>query len=170
MIIIDENFPDSQRQLLRGWRISFKQVAVEIGRGGMKDDEIIPMLHQLKQVTFFTLDDDFFRPDLRHAGYCLIYLDVSQYESAAFIRRVLHHPEQNTKKKRMGRVIRLSHAGLFIWELHHAEKLAYTLRNIGQDLFDIDAFLGEARRLRELTAEYLVTDERLTSAKTENQP
>jgi hypothetical protein len=26
MIILDENFPDSQRQLLKGWRISFKQV------------------------------------------------------------------------------------------------------------------------------------------------
>lgn len=26
MILIDENFPDSQRQLLQGWRISFEQV------------------------------------------------------------------------------------------------------------------------------------------------
>ncbi|MCP4373884.1 MAG: hypothetical protein GY797_38145 [Deltaproteobacteria bacterium] len=42
MIIIDENLPDSQRQLLQGWRVSFKQVAFEIGREGLKDDEIIP--------------------------------------------------------------------------------------------------------------------------------
>jgi hypothetical protein len=85
MIILDENFPDSQRQLLQGWRISFKQVAFEIGREGLKDDEIIPLLHQLNRPTFFTLDDDFFKPKLRHAQYCLIYLDVAQYESAAFI-------------------------------------------------------------------------------------
>ena len=34
MIILDENLPDSQRQLLQGWRISFKQIAFEIGREG----------------------------------------------------------------------------------------------------------------------------------------
>lgn len=48
MIILDENFPGSQRQLLQGWRISFKQVAFEIGREGLKDDKIIPLLHQLE--------------------------------------------------------------------------------------------------------------------------
>jgi hypothetical protein len=126
MIIIDENFPESQRQLLRGWRISFRQIAVEIGREGMKDDEIIPMLHQLKQPTFFTLDEDFFDPTLRHAGYCLIYLYVNQYDSAAFIRRILRHPQLNTKQKRMGCVIRSSHAGLFIWKLHQDEKVTQT--------------------------------------------
>jgi len=29
MILIDENFPDSQRQLLQGWRVSLKQIAFE---------------------------------------------------------------------------------------------------------------------------------------------
>ena len=125
MIIIDENFPESQRQLLRGWRISFRQVAVEIGREGMKDDEIIPMLHQLRQPTFFTLDEDFFDRSLRHAGYGLIYIDVNQYESAAFVRRTLRHPLLNTKQKRMGCVIRVSHAGLMIWQLHHETKLTH---------------------------------------------
>ena len=122
MIILDENFPDSQRQLLRGWRVSFRQIAFEIGREGMKDDEIIPLLHGLNRPTFFTLDDDFFKPRLRHGQYCLIYLDVAQYESAAFIRRVLKHPELSTKAKRMGKVIRISHAGLMIWELHAEDR------------------------------------------------
>ena len=122
MIVLDENFPDSQCQRLIGWRISFKQVAFEIGREGLKDDEIIPLLHQLDQPTFFTLDDDFYNPRLRHPRYCLVYLDVTQYESAAFIRRTLKHPEFNTKAKRMGNVIRVSHAGLTIWKLHAPEK------------------------------------------------
>lgn len=39
MIILDENFPDSQRQILRGWRVPFKQIAFEIGREGVKDTE-----------------------------------------------------------------------------------------------------------------------------------
>jgi hypothetical protein len=118
MIILDENFPDSQRQLLKGWRVLFRQIAFEIGREGMKDDEIIPLLHGLNGPTFFTLDDDFFKPRLRHGQYCLIYLDVAQYESAAFIRRTLKYPDLSTKAKRMGKVIRVSHAGLLIWKLH----------------------------------------------------
>ena len=105
MIILDENLPDSQRQLLRGWRISFRQIAFEIGREGMKDDEVIPLLHGLNRPTFFTLDEDFFKPVLRHKGYCLIYLDVIQYEAAAFIRRTLKHSVLDTKTKRMGKVI-----------------------------------------------------------------
>jgi hypothetical protein len=126
MIILDENFPDSQRQLLQGWRILFKQVAFEIGREGLKDDEIIPLLHQLNKPTFFTLDDDFFKRQLCHAQYCLIYLDVAQYESATFIRRTLKHHDFNTKAKRMGHVIRISHKGLTVWQLHAEEKTQFS--------------------------------------------
>jgi len=122
MIILDENFPDSQRQLLKGWRISFRQIAFESGREGMKDDEIIPLLHGLNRPTFFTLDVDFFKPRLRHGQYCLIYLDVAQYESASFIRRTLKHPDLSTKAKRMGKVIRVSHAGLMVWELYAEDR------------------------------------------------
>lgn len=48
----------------------------------MKDDEIIPLLHGLNRPTFFTLDDDFFKPNLRHAQYCLIYLEQYLQERA----------------------------------------------------------------------------------------
>jgi len=58
----------------------------------------------LNEPTFFTLDDGFFKPKLRHAQYCLIILDVAQYESAAFIRKTLKHPHFNTKAKRMGNI------------------------------------------------------------------
>jgi hypothetical protein len=126
MIILDENFPDSQRQLLQGWRISFKQVAFEIGREGLQDDEIIPLLHQLKKPTFFTLDDDFFNPKLCHAAYCLIYLDVAQYESATFVRRTLKHPDFDTKAKRIGNIIRVSHKGLTVWKLNAEEKIHFS--------------------------------------------
>jgi hypothetical protein len=126
MIVLDENFPDSQRQLLQGWRISFRQVAFEIGREGLRDDEIIPLLHQLKRPTFFTLDDDFFKPKLCHAEYCLIYLDVAQYESAAFIRRTLRDANFDTKAKRMGNVIRVSHTGLTVWKLNAKEKVHFS--------------------------------------------
>jgi hypothetical protein len=41
-------------------------------------------------------------------------LDTEQYEGASFIRRFLQHENLNTKTKRMGRVIRITHAGMNI--------------------------------------------------------
>jgi hypothetical protein len=122
MNVLDENVLASQRHLLRGWRIPFRQIAHEIGRQGMDDDEIIPLLHGLRQPTFFTLDDDFYKRNLCHARYCLVYLNVRHSEAAIFVRRLLRHPEFDTQTKRMGAVIRVSHAGLSVWRLHAEEE------------------------------------------------
>jgi hypothetical protein len=121
VIILDENIPDSQRQLLRSWRIQVSQVGHEVGRQGIKDKEIIPLLHGLKAVTFFTRDIGFYNRQLCHAEYCLGCLAVSQYEVASFIRRFLKYSDFNTKAKRMGKVIRLTHMRLQVWRFH-AEK------------------------------------------------
>jgi hypothetical protein len=87
----------------------------------IKDEEIIPLLHSLTKLTFFTLDEDFFKPCLCHGDYRLIYLDAAQYESAAFVRRTLKHPDFNSTAKHMGKVIVLSYAGLIVWTLYAAE-------------------------------------------------
>lgn len=121
MNILDENIPESQRQLLRSWRIQVRQIGHEIGKRGMKDEAIIPLLHRFRSVTFFTRDIGFYESKLCHANYCLVCLAVSQYEVASFIRRFLHHPAFNTRTKRMGKVIRVTHLGMRIWQLH-AEK------------------------------------------------
>ncbi len=84
----------------------------------MKDNEIIPYLQQLRRPTFFTRDDGFFKPQLCHARYSLIYVDVEKSEAAVFIRRLLKHAEFNTQAKRMGNVIRVSHSGLACWRIH----------------------------------------------------
>ncbi len=89
---------------------------------GMKDDEIIPLLHQLDRPTFFTLDGDFYNRRLCHGGYCLVHLDVEEEMVAEFVRRLLRHRELNTKAKRMGRVIRASTTGLAIWRIHHDQE------------------------------------------------
>jgi hypothetical protein len=116
--ILDENIIDSQRRLLNSWRIPVRQIGYEIGQKGMKDREIIPFLHQLNQPTFFTRDDDFYERRLCHAGYCLVYLEVRKEEAAIFVRRVLRQTAFKTKAKRMGKVIRASHVGLALWNLH----------------------------------------------------
>ncbi len=84
----------------------------------MKDEQVIPLLHKLRYVSFFTRDLGFYRRRLCHANYCSVILAVGQYEVASFIRRFLKHPKFNTKSKRMGRVIRITHIGMQIWQLH----------------------------------------------------
>ena len=118
MNVLDENLPDSQRQLLRSWRIRVRQIGNEISRQGIKDDEIIPLLHHIGSVTFFTRDMGFYRRHLYHPNYCLVCLSVGQFEAASFIRRFLKHPTFNTRAKRMGKVIRVSHTGIQMWKLH----------------------------------------------------
>ena len=121
MIILDENFPESQRQLLKAWRVPVRQIGVEISRKGIQDDEIIPLLLRGRRSTLFTLDNDFYLRRLCHARYCLVCVDVAQYEAAAFVRRLLRHKDFDTETKRVAAVVRLSHAGVFLWRLH-AEK------------------------------------------------
>ena len=80
-------------------------------------EETIPLLRQQRNPTFFTRDAGFYRPALRHRGYCLVVTGVGQNEVAAFIRRFLRHPDFDTQAKRMGKVVRISHAGLTGWRL-----------------------------------------------------
>jgi len=116
--ILDENIPKNQRQLLERWRIHVRQIGVNVGRPGMQDDEIIPLLQRLSRPTFFTRDGDFYERRLCHARYSLVYMAVEKYEVAIFVRRLLHHPEFDTQAKRMGAVIRVSAAGLSLWRSH----------------------------------------------------
>ncbi|MGR3319377.1 MAG: hypothetical protein ACUZ8O_12985 [Candidatus Anammoxibacter sp.] len=73
MIIIDENFPESQRRLLLSWRINIRQVGIEVGRKGLKDNEIIPLLLKYKNPTFFSLDFDFYDRKICHPKYCIAF-------------------------------------------------------------------------------------------------
>lgn len=116
MNILDENILQDQRRLLSTQRVPVRQIGYEVGQRGMKDEAIIPLLLTLRRPTFFTLDADFYRPALCHARYCLVLLDVSQNETAAFIRRFLRHREFDTQVKRLGTVVKVSYAGLSVWQ------------------------------------------------------
>ncbi len=125
MNILDENIIDNQRQLLRSWRISTRQIGHEVGRQGIKDKEIIPLLHQLRRPTFFTRDSDFYERNLCHTRYCLVYLAVEKNEAATFVRRLLRHREFDTQARRMGAVIRVSHVGLTVWRLYAEREIRF---------------------------------------------
>ena len=126
MNILDENIIENQCQLLIKWRVSFRQIGVDIGRDGMDDAEIITLLHQLRNPTFFTRDDDFYRKELRHRNYCIVYLAIRKEEAANFVRRFLRFNETNTVAKRMGNVIRVTQSGISILRLHYQKYLQFT--------------------------------------------
>lgn len=117
MNLLDENFPRDQRQFLRDWRVRVRHFGYEIGERGTDDEGIIPFLHQLKNTTWFTLDQGFYRPSLRHSNYCIVVLPPHEEEAASFVRRFLRQPDLNTVRKRMGAVIRVSRARIRRWRL-----------------------------------------------------
>jgi hypothetical protein len=89
----------------------------------MQDEEIFSFLLQLSRPTFFTRDMDFYNRRLCHARYCLVYLAIRKQEVAIFVRRFLRHKAFNTRAKRMGTVIQVSHTGLSVWRLHAEEEI-----------------------------------------------
>lgn len=125
MNVLDENISRIQRQLLQDWHIPVRHIGYELGRKGMKDDEIIPFLLTLQQPTLFTLDWDYDKRSLCRGRYCLVCLDVKRDESAIFIRRLLRYQEFDTQAKRMGSVIRVSYSGLFVWRLYAQKEACF---------------------------------------------
>ena len=116
MILLDENILAGQRVLLEGWSIGVRQIGLEIGRKGLKDEAVIVLLRQLRQPTFFTRDLGFYSPVLRHERYGIVAMAIGQYEAAAFVRRFLKHPLFDTYSKRAGRVIRIAPSGIVWWQ------------------------------------------------------
>ncbi len=86
MNLLDENIRQDQRGLLQAWGIS---------------------VHQR--------DLGFYDHRLCHPRYCLVCLSIGKEEVASFVRRFLRHPEVDTKTKRLGVVIRVTHQGFSIW-------------------------------------------------------
>ena len=123
MNVLDENMLGGRRRRLQSWGIAVRQIGYDLGRKGMSDTMIMPLLLQLRRPTFFTLDADYYKLHLRHAHYALVYLAVPEPEAAAYIRRVLRHPQLNTIAKRMGTILRVSPEQITVWRLHANEEL-----------------------------------------------
>ena len=115
MNLLDESFPQDQLPLLRGWRIPFRRIGHDFARLGVKDADIVPLLHRHRGVTCFSLDWDFFHAALCHPAYGVVWLDVRADDAAYFTRRFLKHPRFNTQSQRMAIVARVHHEGVDFW-------------------------------------------------------
>ena len=118
MNLLDENIPLEQRDLLRARGVRCRVIGQDLAELSIGDDNILVLLHRLKQPTLFTRDEDFFRRDLAHAAYALVWLDVAPGEAALFVRRFLRHPRFRTKLSRLGVVARVHHDGVHFWQRH----------------------------------------------------
>ena len=116
MIILDENISRDQREAFQKWKIKFKQIGYDLANKGIIDENIIVVLHSLKQPTLFTWDSDFYNYKLLHKNYCIVYVDVKQTDVAIYIRKFLNSDLFYTKSKRMGKIIRITYEGIKCWE------------------------------------------------------
>ena len=115
MLVLDENVFESQHAQLRRRRFHLCQIGRDIGRKGMKDDEIIPLLRSVRRPTFVSRDSDFFEKTLCNDRMCLVYLDVRPLEVAEYTRRLLRHPQFKAWSQRKGCVVRVAASGISAW-------------------------------------------------------
>ncbi len=115
MLVLDENLPHAQRQLLRKWGFRFRAIGVEVESHGTRDENLLPALRRLGHPTFFSLDQHFYRPDWAHQKFCLVWMDTRPGRAADFIRAFLKHPAFDTQAKRMDLVARLHPDGIQFW-------------------------------------------------------
>ena len=126
MNILDENIIYNQCLFLKNKRIPFRQIGHQIGHKGIEDREIISLLHNLKNPTFFTRDNDFYQSKLCHNQYCIVFLAVKKDEVGIFIHRFLHHENFNTVKKRLGSVVKITHTNISIKKLNFEKEIKIT--------------------------------------------
>jgi hypothetical protein len=84
------------------------------------DDRVPEILLTCRQPTFATIDADFWKPSLRHLGYCIAFVDVDfrrQQEVPGLLRQLFRHPAFASRAQRMGKVIRLNASGIWYWEV-----------------------------------------------------
>jgi hypothetical protein len=116
VILLDENVPLEQADLLRGWSIRCRVIGRDVAELSIGDDDIVVLLHRLKRSTFITRDRHFFRCSLCHPNSCLVMLDALPEESAMFTRRFHRHPAFHRAADRLGIVARAHHDGIHFWQ------------------------------------------------------
>jgi len=82
--VLDEHVREWDYQELKR-RMSIDKVGVGFGRLSWKDDRICKELHKSGK-TFHTQDAHYYRPNLRHSTYCLVYYDVPKTRFVEYLR------------------------------------------------------------------------------------
>lgn len=114
MIVLDEQLlgRDLEEQIAR-WYQGAVCFVVDLRPNTVIKDEAIPkLLQQESQPTFVTINEsDFWRKTAINNQFCMVCLalpDSRAREISQRLRTLLDHPLFDTKKKRMGKMIRVA--------------------------------------------------------------
>jgi len=83
------------------------------------DERVPTILMTLKQPTFVTIDRDFWDAKLCNGHYCILYFSLTDDEQAllpVLLRALFRQPEFGSRRRRMGKVARVSRAAIDYWE------------------------------------------------------
>lgn len=84
----------------------------------IKDERVPVLLRELRQPTFVTIDDGFWKKELRDTHYCILFFPLAneqQDELPDLLKRLLSLPEFRTKTARMGKVARVGKTQIEYW-------------------------------------------------------
>ena len=84
------------------------------------DDRVPEILLTCHEPTFVTIDSDFWKRQLCHPGYCIVFVEVDfrrQQQVPGLLRKLFRHPGFNSRSQRMGKVIRVRASGVWYWEI-----------------------------------------------------
>ena len=121
MIVLDENLLGLGIEIiLARWYPGAICFITELRPNSViKDESINVLLQRAAQPTFVTINEtDFWRRLAVTNAFCIVCAAVPDSrieEVAPLIRRLLRHPQFRTKKRRMGRVVRITAEGAFYY-------------------------------------------------------
>ena len=114
MIVLDEQLlgRDVEGQIAHWYRGAVCFITDLRPNTVIKDDVIPKLLQQERQPTFVTINEqDFWRKAQTNRRFCIVCFalpDARAREIPPRLRRLFDHPLFDTKKKRMGKVIRVA--------------------------------------------------------------
>jgi len=114
MIVLDEQLlgRDVEGQIAHWYRGAVCFITDLRPNTVIKDDVIPKLLQQERQPTFVTINEqDFWRKAETNRRFCIVCFalpDARAREIPPRLRRLFDHPLFDTKKKRMGKVIRIA--------------------------------------------------------------
>jgi len=114
MIVLDEQLlgRDVEGQIAQWYRGAVCFITDLRPNTVIKDDVIPKLLQQENQPTFVTINEqDFWRKAQTNRRFCIVCFalpDARAREIPPRLRRLFDHPLFDTKKKRMGKVIRVA--------------------------------------------------------------
>ncbi len=130
MLLLDENITKDQKELLEKWGYHPKQIGVDLKYKGIADENIITFLRSSKNILFVTRDSDFYKNQLCHPAFCIVFLEVDRSECAFFVRKFLSHKKFKSNKQRVGKVIKLTQTIISYWEVNSKELMVIKWMNL----------------------------------------